>query len=97
VIGGVAIAGDFGTATVGVNSTATAGDFGTAIAGDFSTATVGVGGAAMAGKEGVILLLFQDGDNYVRKVGIIGENGLKPNVLYTLDEKGNFVEREEIK
>jgi hypothetical protein len=49
----------------------------------------------MAGKEGVILLLFQDGDNYVRKVGVIGENGLKPNVLYTLDEKGNFVEKEE--
>ena len=89
--GGTAIAGEFGTATVGNYGTATAGFRGTAIAGDCGTATAGKFGTATAGIGGIIQIhYFNDRDRIA--TGYIGENGLKPNVKYTLDANHNFVE-----
>jgi hypothetical protein len=97
---GTATAGDGGTATAGDSGTATAGDGGTATAGDWGTATVGYGGTATAGDwgtatagdSGTIAIRHYDGSRYRLAVGYIGENGLKPNTAYKLDDKGNFVE-----
>jgi len=104
---GTATAGDFGkataencsTATAGCFGRATAGDFGTATAGDFGTATTGYKGKATAGCKGRIVIEYWDAEaeRYRLAVGYIGENGLKPNVKYRLDEKHEFIEAGESK
>ena len=88
---GTATAGDSGTATAGDSGTATAGDRGTATAGYRGTATAGDRGTATAGDSGVIAIEYYDGHQYYRKIGAIGENGLKANVAYRV-ENGEFVE-----
>ena len=86
---GTAIVGNYGTAIAsGDSGTATAGYCGTAIVGNFGIATAGENGIASAGKQGVIQILYLDKKNTRErvKIGYIGENGLKPNVLYRLDK-----------
>ena len=94
LIGGTATAGDSGTATAGYSGTATAGDSGTATAGDSGTATAGYSGTATAGYSGVIIIKYYVHDKgiYIPVVGVIGENGLKPNVKYKLNDANQFVE-----
>ena len=97
---GTAKAGDEGTATAGYGGTATAGNkgtakagyYGTATAGDYGTATAGDEGTATAGDNGVIIIKHWNGEKYVPKIAIVGENGIKPNTLYKLDSEGNFIE-----
>jgi hypothetical protein len=91
---GTATAGNWGTATAGDEGTATAGNWGTATAGDEGTATAGDEGTATAGDEGCISILYfsPKKEKYLRKIGVIGENGLKPNTPYKLEENGKFVE-----
>ena len=84
VIGATATAGDRGTATAGYAGTATAGEGGTATAGDRGTAT--------AGEGGTILIKRWNGKRYKFSIGYIGEDGLRPDVAYRLDEQGNFQE-----
>ena len=93
---GTATAGYLGTATAGYRGTATAGYRGTATAGDFGTATAGYLGTATAGENGVLSVEWYDEvrNCYRRAVGVVGENGLKPNVPYRLDGKGQWVEAE---
>ena len=79
----IATAGDWGTAAAGNEGTATAGYRG--------TATAGYRGTATAGDCGVISILYYNGERYVRKIGIIAENGLKPNTKYIV-ENGDFKE-----
>ena len=90
---GTATAGDGGTATAGYKGTATAGDEGTATAGDEGTAMAGYGGTATAGDKGVIIVSYYKDGEYLRKVGQIGEGGLKAEVAYRVDpETCEFVE-----
>lgn len=101
---GASTTGYEGTATVGYKGTATAGDWGSAtvgyegnaIAGDEGTAIAGNGGTATVGEQGVISIIFysRKKQKHLRKIGAIGENGLKPNVAYKLDKDGNFIEVE---
>ena len=88
---GTAAAGYSGTATAGDSGTATAGDSGTATAGDRGTATAGDRGTATAGDSGVISIEYYDGQRYHHLIGDIGENGLKPNTPYRV-ENAKFVE-----
>ena len=88
---GTAAAGEGGTATAGDSGTATAGDSGTATAGDRGTATAGDRGTATAGDSGVISIEYYDGQRYHHLIGDIGENGLKPNTPYRV-ENAKFVE-----
>jgi hypothetical protein len=94
LIGGTATAGDGGSATAGDYGTATAGDGGTATAGYRGTATAGYQGTATAGDKGLIMIRWFDPDARRCRIhtGYIGENGLKPNTPYKLDDKGNFIE-----
>lgn len=99
---GIATAGDGGTATAGYKGTATAGYRGTATAGAYGKATAGTGGTAIAGDKGTataghkgrIEIEWFDlvTTRYRKAVGYIGENGLKPNTAYKVDDQGKFVE-----
>jgi len=72
--------------------TATAGDGGTATAGDGGTATAGDGGTATAGENGLIAITHYDGakGRYRRLYGIVGQDGIEPNIAYRV-EGGRFV------
>ena len=65
----------------------------TATAGDEGTATAGYWGTATAGDKGVIIVSYYKDGEYLRKVGQIGEGGLKAEVAYRVDpETCEFVE-----
>jgi hypothetical protein len=91
---GTATAGDRGTATAGDSGTATAGYSGTATAGDSGTATAGYRGTATAGDRGIICIRWWDDANirYRLVVGNVGENGIKENTKYRLNNQHQFVE-----
>ena len=82
--GGTSTSGDGGTSTSGVRGTSTSGDGGTSTSGDRGTSTSGDGGE--------LRIRWYDGTRYRLAVGYVGENGIKPNVKYRADEKGNLVE-----
>jgi hypothetical protein len=92
--GEVAAVGALGTATAGDSGTATAGALGTATAGDSGTATAGYSGTATAGYSGTICIRYWDAkaERYRTKVGYIGEDGLKPDTAYRLDDEHRFAE-----
>ena len=89
---GTATAGQRGTATAGECGTATAGDYGTATAGDYGTATAGECGTASAGEGGEIRIRWFDRDarRYRTKIGYVGEDGIKPDTSYRLNQKHEF-------
>jgi len=91
---GTATAGDSGTATAGYRGTATAGYRGTATAGDSGTATAGDRGTATAGDSGELRIKHWDdkAERYRTKVAWVGEDGIKANTPYRLDDNGNFFE-----
>ena len=95
--------GDYGTAISGYQSTSIAGNHGVASAGKYGLAVVGNHGIASAGECGVVsageystiqLTYFEN--KWRIKTGYIGEDGLKPNVKYKLNDHGTFMEVEEI-
>ncbi|NAR50323.1 hypothetical protein GPS64_06145, partial [Acinetobacter haemolyticus] len=77
--------------------TATAGASGTATAGDWGTATAGASGTATAGASGEIRIQYWDAkaERYRTAIGYIGEDGLKADTAYKLDENHKFVEAED--
>jgi hypothetical protein len=91
---GTATAGDSGTAIAGYSGTAIAGDSGTAIAGYSGTATAGDSGTAIAGRKGELRIRWYDrkAERYRVSVAYVGEDGIKENTAYKLDDKGKFVE-----
>jgi hypothetical protein len=90
---GTATAGNRGTATAGYAGTATAGYAGTATAGYAGTATAGNRGTATAGEKGRIQIARWDTKAERKRlvVGYPGENGIRANKPYKLDENGLFV------
>ena len=92
--GGIATAGYRGTATAGHGGTATAGYGGIATAGDRGIATAGYGGIATAGDRGTAIIKHWDSiaERYRMVLLYPGENGIKANVKYRLDESGSPVE-----
>ncbi len=91
---GTSTSGDVGTSTSGNRGTSTSGYMGTSTSGDRGTSTSDIGGTSTSGIGGVISIFYWDNKTNRRKVmiGYIGENGLKPNVAYRLDENAQFVE-----
>ena len=97
---GTAIAGNNGCAIARSNGKAIAGFLGNAItgeggisqAGTCGVAIAGLDGSATAGRNGLLSILHLDGHLAItRKVAVVGENGIKPDVLYKLDKNGDFV------
>ena len=80
------VAGDWGKAIAGDGDNAIAGYSGTAAAGEYGTAT--------AGEYGQLHIRYWDSaaDRYRTAIAYVGENGIKPNVAYKLDDNNEFVE-----
>ena len=91
---GTATAGNYGTATAGESGTATAGESGTATAGNYGTATAGNYGTATAGESGEIRIKWWDSkaQRYRTKIGYVGEDGIKSDTAYRLNDKQEFEE-----
>jgi hypothetical protein len=62
---------------------------------DWGTSISGGGGTSISGAGGTIIIKYFDwgGKRCRFKVGYIGEDGLKPNTPYVLDENHNFIEQ----
>lgn len=96
---GEARAGHGGTAVAGYASSAEAGDRGMAIVGDFGSARAGIDGTAMgghasqvaAGPGGTLILRSWDGQRSWVCVAYVGSDGIEADVLYRLDDDGDFV------
>ena len=95
---GTSVAGNGGIASTGYSGRATSGDHGTSITGSIGLACTGENGVAIAndagfvrgGKNSVLILYNNRGKPIV---AIVGENGIKPDTLYTLhDSEDRFVE-----
>ena len=56
------------------------------------SSTSGKWGSSTSGEGGIIQIKHFDGERYRPITGYIGENGLKANTKYRLNEKGEFVE-----
>ncbi|KDB80850.1 putative ice nucleation protein [Bordetella bronchiseptica CARE970018BB] len=91
---GTATAGESGTATAGNYGTATAGNYGTATAGNYGTATAGNYGTATAGEKGELRIQWWDAkaERYRTVLGYVGEDGIKADTKYRLDDNHKFVE-----
>ena len=55
----------------------------------------GLNGRAKAGIQGAFALPWLDGDQVRIAVGIIGENGIKPDTWYCVGDAGQLIETEE--
>ncbi len=95
---GVAIV-ENGTATVGDGGLAISeGSQGVSVAGSHGIALIGEDctgnfGSAMASVGGILVAKWSDGERTRLVVGYVGENGIKPDTPYSVDEQGQFVER----
>ncbi len=69
----------------------TAGYSGTATAGDSGTATAGNWGTATAGYSGTVQVKWWDGERYRIATGYVGEDGIKANTPYRVQD-GKLVE-----
>lgn len=56
------------------------------------TATAGYYGTATAGREGMLCIRYWDGSRRRLKIAYVGEDGIRANTPYKLDNEGNFVE-----
>ena len=61
------------------------------------SAVLGSRGKAKAGAGGAIVIAWRDNDGKLLgvKAAMVGQDGIKPDTWYSLDEAGNFVESEE--
>ena len=91
---GTAMAGDYGKAIAGGFGKASVGQYGNASVGYKGESTAGLYGTAAAGLYGEIRIQWWDNkaQRYRIAVAYVGENGIKPNVAYKLDDNHNFVE-----
>ena len=91
---GTSTSGYEGTSTSGYEGTSTSGHLGTSTSGYRGTSTSGHLGTSTSGYEGTLVIKYFDGNRYRLKVGYVGENGIKPNAPYRLNEKHEFEEVE---
>ncbi|MDR0212862.1 MAG: hypothetical protein LBJ15_02520 [Comamonas sp.] len=87
-------------ATTGYRSAAATTGYRSAAAttGDSSiAAALGIQSKAKASSGGAIVLAYFDGDHKLKHVraAMVGQDGIKPDTWYSLDESGSFVESEE--
>jgi hypothetical protein len=98
---GTATAGPGGTALC-EGGTAAVGDSGLAVASGSGRAVAGAGGVAVAwggrwpgvvqaGEGGVLVARWHDGERLRLAVAHVGEDGIRPDTPYALDEQGRFV------
>lgn len=88
---GMATVGDEGLAiSEGGQGVSNAGRNGIALINEDCTGHYGI---AMASEGGIIVAKWSDGERKRLVVGYVGENGIKPDTSYTVNEQGQFVEK----
>jgi len=90
--GSTLTAGDYSTLTAGHFSTLTAGFNSTLTAGFFSKLTAGDGSTLTAGDGSTLTYRYWDGNKYRLAIAYVGENDIKPNQAYKVNNKGEFYE-----
>jgi len=85
-------AGSDSTLTAGYGSTLTAGDGSTLTAGHFSTLTAGDDSRLTAGNYSRLSCEYYDGNKYRLATAYVGENDIKPNQAYKVNNQGKFYE-----
>jgi len=85
-------AGNWSTLTAGDYSTLTAGDYSTLTAGNGSTLTAGNDSTLTAGDYSTLTCRYNDGNKCRLATAYVGENGIKPNQAYKVNNKGEFYE-----
>jgi len=98
--GSTLTAGDGSTLTAGNDSTLTAGDGSTLTAGAGSTLTAGAGSRLTAGSDSRLTAgnysrlscEYYNGNKYRFVTAYVGENDIKPNQAYKVNNKGEFYE-----
>lgn len=88
---GTSISGFKGYAKSGVNGSSTSGYMGTSISGHHGTSITGEFGSARSGPAGNIVIKYYRNGRFMLKTGNIGFDGLKPDVLYTLNASQEFI------
>ena len=91
---GTSTSGDWGTSTSGNWGTSTSGDYGTSTSGYGGTSTSGNRGRASAGMWGRITIQYYDGPRYRWASAEVDGDRIKPNVLYRVNNNGEFEEVE---
>jgi len=86
------IGGYGSTLTAGNDSILTAGDGSKLTAGIFSTLTAGNYSTLTAGNYSTLICEYWDGNKYRFAIAYVGENGIKPNQAYRVNNKGEFYE-----
>ncbi|TKI03547.1 hypothetical protein [Martelella alba] len=66
--------------------------FSTLTGGDYSTLTGGYRSTLTGGDDSVLIIQRWNGKRYKYEIANVGENGIKPNTEYRLDEDGEFIE-----
>jgi hypothetical protein len=89
---GSTVTGGYGsTVTGGCRSSVTGGDSSKVTGGYWSTVTGGYKSTVTGGNGSVLSLKWFDGTRNRISIAYVGEDGIKPNVAYKLDEDGKFV------
>jgi hypothetical protein len=88
---GKSVSGDYGKSTSGNGGTSISGVDGTSTSGNFGTSISGYRGTSAAGIGGTLIIKWYDSSRSRTAVAYVGENGIKPNVAYRLDNKGKFI------
>jgi hypothetical protein len=80
------------TLTGGYESTLTGGYESTLTGRDESTLTGGYESTLTGGDRSILIIKYHDGSRYRIKTAYVGENGIKSDVAYKLDNNFEFVE-----
>ena len=93
---GTSTSGNCGTSTSGYGGTSTSGNRGTSSSGYCGTSSSGYRGTSTSGDGGEIRIRYWDSNAqlYRTKVGYVGEDGIKANTPYKLNEQHEFIEVE---
>jgi hypothetical protein len=78
--------GDYATMTGGYSATMTGGDYATMTGGDFAKMTGGYSATMTGGYSAVLQFSYWDGKRTRVVIAYVGEDGIKPNKPYRLDE-----------
>jgi len=84
--------GDYATMTGGYSATMTGGDYATMTGGDYATMTGGYSATMTGGNYAVLQFTYWDGKRQRVVIAYVGEDGIKANVPYKLDDNHKPVE-----
>ena len=89
---GKSVSGDCGKSVSGDYGKSVSGDCGKSVSGYYGKSVSGNCGSAKAGENGLIILCYFDSDRYRCVSGCVGENGIKADTWYILNEKHELTE-----